>query len=251
MKISGIGFVYMITCMITGKIYIGSTIDIDCRFNQYKRLACKEQLKLYRSFIKYGVKYHTFEVVWAGDINDMLKYESMIGINFDVLEKEKGLNLLLPKLNDKLCYHSDETRQKMSNSAKGKILKQETKDKIGLFNTGKKLSQESKDKVSKANKGKQFFLGKKHSEETKKKMSIIQSNRSVETKLKQIQHRIKPVIATNDFEILHFISIMEASRQLKCNHSNITACCKGKQKTAYGYKWKYDESKKQNTTANN
>lgn len=33
--------------------------------------------------------------------------------------------------------------------------------------------------------------------------------------------------------------IRQASNALGVDHSNISACCKGKQKTAYGYVWKY------------
>ena len=60
MKISEIGFIYMITSP-TGRIYVGSTIDIDYRFSQYKRLQCKNQIKLYNSLIKHGFEKHNFE----------------------------------------------------------------------------------------------------------------------------------------------------------------------------------------------
>ena len=36
-------------------------------------------------------------------------------------------------------------------------------------------------------------------------------------------------------------SLAEASKYYKIPTSNICTCCKGKQKTAYGYKWKYYE----------
>ena len=44
------------------KIYIGQSINIENRWKQYKRLGCKKQIKLYNSFIKYGVENHTFEI---------------------------------------------------------------------------------------------------------------------------------------------------------------------------------------------
>ena len=34
-------------------------------------------------------------------------------------------------------------------------------------------------------------------------------------------------------------SMMEVQRQLCADYSNISKCCRGKQKTAYGYKWSY------------
>ena len=96
---------------------------------------------------------------------------------------------------------SDETRRKMSLSAKGrtpynkgKHLSEEHKKKIGEANKGKTMSEESKKKISTANKGKNRseetkqnisevkkklyssgmkhpMLGKHHTEESKKKMS--------------------------------------------------------------------------------
>ena len=38
-----------------------------------------------------------------------------------------------------------------------------------------------------------------------------------------------------------FDSIKEVSVKYGCHGSNISACCKGKQKTAYGYRWRYAE----------
>ena len=39
----------------SGKIYIGQSRNIDKRFQQYKRLNCAKQPRLYNSFIKYGI----------------------------------------------------------------------------------------------------------------------------------------------------------------------------------------------------
>ena len=37
----------------------------------------------------------------------------------------------------------------------------------------------------------------------------------------------------------HFISAAEAERETSAHHQHISACCKGKRKTAGGYKWRY------------
>ena len=39
--------------------------------------------------------------------------------------------------------------------------------------------------------------------------------------------------------IAAFVSIMEAARQTGFDNSHISKCCLGKQKTAYGYGWRY------------
>lgn len=41
--------------------------------------------------------------------------------------------------------------------------------------------------------------------------------------------------------IKEFPSIMQAHRELGFSQGNINKCCKGKRKTAYGYKWRYKE----------
>lgn len=46
-----------------GKIYIGQSINIEKRFNQYKWYMAKSQPILHRSFLKYGIDKHKFEVI--------------------------------------------------------------------------------------------------------------------------------------------------------------------------------------------
>ena len=46
-----------------GKIYIGQSIDINRRFNEYKKLQCSQSKKLYYSLQKYGIENHKFEII--------------------------------------------------------------------------------------------------------------------------------------------------------------------------------------------
>ena len=77
---------------------------------------------------------------------------------------------------------SDETKRKMSESAKGKTASQETRKKISELNTGEKHpffgkthSDETKRKMSESAKGKTSeqnpMFGRKHSDETRRKIS--------------------------------------------------------------------------------
>lgn len=58
----------------SGRIYIGKSIDIYKRWNQYKSLRCISQPKLYWSLKKYGVDNHIFEIqeIYTGDDGDIL-----------------------------------------------------------------------------------------------------------------------------------------------------------------------------------
>ncbi len=237
MKISGIGFIYMITSP-TKRLYVGSSIDVDRRFYYYKSCLAKTQIKLYRSFKKYGFENHVFEIIWAGPIEDMLKYETMIGWGFNVLEPE-NLNCLLPKLGDTYSNYADETKLKMSNSAKGKIVSDKTRIKIGLIWKGRKQSSEH------INKRVNSFMGFKHNEESKIKMSKKAKGRiiSKETKEKISKNSVmKKVILqyslNNDF-IKEWDSAATASKVLKINSNSICRCCRGILKTAGNFKWKH------------
>jgi len=57
--------------------------------------------------------------------------------------------------------------------------------------------------------------------------------------------RKKPVVQiTLDGKIINeFESAFSVMRKKGFDASNISACCRGKQRTAYGYKWKYQEIK--------
>lgn len=77
--------------------------------------------------------------------------------------------------------------------------------------------------------------GKVLSEETKRKMSEAHKGQLQPHSEKKIdQYTIDGVF------IKTWKSTMEIERNLGYIHNNITAACKGKLKTAYGFKWKYN-----------
>lgn len=238
MKISGIGYVYMIISP-SNRVYIGSTIDLDQRFLYYKNTLAKTQIKLYRSFKKYGWENHIFEIIWAGSIEDMLKYETLIGWGFNVLEPE-NLNCRLPKLGDIYSCINEETREKMSVSAKNKpTISNETRLKISNFHKGRKHS------ISQIRNRANSYKGNKHSIESKIKMSIAKLGikRTEETNIKISNARKIPILQYDlkDVFIREWDSATDASKELKINNKHISMCCRGKRKTIGGFKWKLKE----------
>jgi len=167
-----IGYVYMITCIVTGRKYIGSTNDIKRRFTEYKAIHSKDQVKLYRSLKKYGTENHIFEEIWKGDIELMLEKEAILGNWFNVLDKKEGLNLRLPYIGEKYNHFSDEARKNISNARKGwkpkpesiaKMVKTKKANGISEENRAKMVanlprgiprSKEVKEKISASNMGK-------------------------------------------------------------------------------------------------
>ena len=65
---------------------------------------------------------------------------------------------------------TEQTKLKRSNSLKGRPRPEEVKIKIGEKNKGRNQSQEARNKIGETHKGNKYWVGKKHSEESKKKM---------------------------------------------------------------------------------
>lgn len=130
----------------TNKIYIGSTTNITRRWRRYKYLTCKSQPKLYNSLKKHDYSKHTIEVIWSGDPKEMLKYEHLIGIYYEVLNK--GLNCKLPKYGDTYCAMSNASRLKLKLINTGKINSPETRQKISLGNKNKTVTEDFRKRMS-------------------------------------------------------------------------------------------------------
>jgi group I intron endonuclease len=156
--------IYKITSPL-GKIYIGQSIDIDYRFYVYKKLKCKQQLRIYNSFLKYGVDNHVFEVIEECSVEFLNEKERYWQDYYNVLGK-KGLNCILVSTNKCLKVLSKETKLKISNSLFGFKHTEESKGKISKGLTGRPVSQETRNKISESNKN------KRPSAETRKKISL-------------------------------------------------------------------------------
>lgn len=157
--------IYKITSP-TGKIYIGQSINIKKRFLKYKTIDCKNQSRLYKSFIKYGVLNHSLEVIEQCEISELNNMERYWQDFYDASGKN-GLNCILTRSTEKAQIISEQTKIKLSKVSIG-VKKSEThsknisKSKIGSkngmygktpFNKGVKMSDELKIKISKKLKG--------------------------------------------------------------------------------------------------
>jgi len=163
--------IYKITSP-SGRVYVGQSTNIKKRWLHYTALDCNDQPKIYNSLIKYGVNNHKFEILEESEIESLNEKERYWQEFYNVLEE--GLNCKLVQTKEKSGYHSIETRRKISEKNKGKPPTNGMK--------GKKHSEETKLKISIAAK-KNFherggqFKGKKHSEESIKKMSLAKMGR--------------------------------------------------------------------------
>jgi group I intron endonuclease len=153
------------------RIYIGQSVDIDRRFAKYNSIEnTKEQPALVRSFIKYGVINHIFEVIEKCEFKELNNRERYWQEFYDVLKY--GLNCQLVSTDILPMIVSEETKKKIGDGNRGKILSEKTKRKISENNAKNMLGKKHKPEAIK--KLRDFNLGKKLSEETKLKMSKLE-----------------------------------------------------------------------------
>lgn len=191
-----------------GKIYIGQSIDILKRFNQYKLLHCKAQRKLYNSLLKYGVDKHLFEIIIECDILELNENERYYQEIYFCLGM-KGLNLCLVNSNSRSGKHSEETKKLIGLKSLGRFHSKETKLKNSLSKIGRKHTEEHKLKIGIGGKG------KKLSNITKIKMS--NSSRFSKEVLN---------VQTGVF----YNSIKEASNSCNIKHRNLISYLSGQNK---------------------
>ena len=99
-----------------GKFYIGQSINIDRRFNEYKNLWCKGQPKIYNSLKKYGVNNHLFEILEECSIDSLKKREVFYKKLFNSVNE--GLNCELYDIGSE-GPRSKETINKIANTQRG------------------------------------------------------------------------------------------------------------------------------------
>jgi group I intron endonuclease len=193
MKICGI---YKITNP-TGCVYIGQSVNILRRWNEYSKLSgCGKNTRLINSLKKYGFKNHKFEILQQCESSDLNSFEIYYIDLFQSFNTGHGLNLHSGGNNHEV---SEETRNKLISShlgqtawnkgltketderlkktgqahsvkMKGRKASDETKIKMGLSRKGKTHSEETKKLLSELKIGNKIWLNRKHTEESKLKM---------------------------------------------------------------------------------
>lgn len=218
--------IYVRTNKFNGKQYVGqaTTKNFRIRQNNWKCLKHPYAGKAINAArAKYGIDAFDFEILKECN-DDELDYWEKFYIKKLNTKAPYGYNMTDGGETSwiKNKHHSEEARKKMSEARKGII-----------------FSEEHKKKISESHKGKTpWNKGKSHSEETRRKIGearIGVSNFKIAKPVLQMNKHTNEVIA-------EFSSIIEVERELGFNHPNISKCCLGKTKSAYGYIWKYKES---------
>lgn len=188
-KYTPVSGIYVILNTKDGKVYVGKAQDINSRWQHHKTMLNRnthDNIHLQRAWNKYGAKafkfqkleYCPIEKLNEREIHHIAIYKAR-GIAYNLTDGGDGIHGLIP---------SEETRQKMSAAAKGRI----------PHNKGKKASAEIRKRLSDAHKGikmppftdehkrKLSESNKNVSEERRRKSSLIHKGKviSKETRLK-------------------------------------------------------------------
>ena len=237
----------------TGRVYVGQSTNIKQRKEWYMSggIVKASMPKLKRSFKKYGIENHLFEIVEFCSIEKLNEREIYWGLFYDTLKN--GLNC---KLGEQNCIFSEETKIKMSNAKKDKPLsfehqlnrekslkkywdmKKEIKEKLDKIEKIKYIpTKEHRENLSKAKKGKNI-----HTPQSKQKLSEVGKLRDMKKVSQAGAEARKIPILQFDLDgnfIKEYPSSNDAEMILKGKKGdNIRSCIRGEQKTAYGFLWK-------------
>jgi group I intron endonuclease len=235
------GIIYKITNKLDGTKYIGQTTqDLSIRWNSHckKNSGCHY---LSNAIKKYGKENFEIKILVKAHNKEELDYRESYCIKLFNTLSPKGYNLKSGgNSGGKL---SIEVKTKISIARKGKRMLEETKRKISATTKGKKHkkhSEETKTKISNSKVGQPSYnKGKNMTKETKSRMSIAKkgkrSSPSTEFKKGQISNNRKQVVNIQNGMVWN--SAKEAA--LACGIKTNTLICylsgKSKNKTDLRY----------------
>lgn len=160
-------YLYKITNLINGKMYIGQTKHPSNRWYAHKWQAVNKPIQIiHLAMAKYGIENFSYEIIAASKDQDSINEAEIICIEqYNCTAGNNGYNY--------------------ERGGKNRPKSEEWKKKISEMRRGHFVSEETKNKISKSNKGK-HFIGHKFSDQARKKMSLAAKGRP-----KSKEHRRK------------------------------------------------------------
>lgn len=225
-NISGI---YCIENIVNNKKYIGQSKNINDRWYRHKHelnSGIHYNDYLQKSWNKYGSDNFIFYILEYCNISELDEKENYyIELNHTI-DRDLGYNLKTGGQNGGSIL-SEESRMKLSNSIKesyNKELKQLRKEKA--FQQW--ANPEIKAKILGSNNG---MYGKRHSEESKRKMSENSKGKP------SFRRNTTPVFCVELNKT--FNDATDAGKEMSLDSSGILKVCQEKRKTCGGYHWKF------------
>lgn len=206
------------------KVYIGVTgLNVEKRWG--KNGILYKGRPLYEAVQKYGWENIKHLVVYQTESKeDAERKEKELIREYRSNDERFGYN---KEIGGGIHYHTDETRRKMSSIRKGQPHSEAHNKAVGKSLKGKKLSPAQIENLRKSH------IGYVMPESQKKHISESCKGKGTKEVIKM----------TLSGEILgRFKSLNDAAASVGGkSSSNISSCCKGRKKQAYGFLWKYAE----------
>lgn len=215
--------VYKITCIVTGKFYIGSSNNLRDRWAFHKRSLRKGNHYspyLQRSWDKYGESAFEFEILelvmpWSVFDREQYYLDALQPFGkrgFNTNRTATGMSIPGRK-------HKAETRAKISASLAGHIVSDETRLKLSEAAKGQECSRETREKISAASKG--------------KKKSKIAAEKTGDA------HAKNWVVTTPDGQEMLIRSLQKFCKQNKLTQQSMQGVASGRYTQHKGWKCRY------------
>ena len=138
--------IYCIRHILSGKCYVGQSINIKRRIQEYSHQSRKPSMAIVAALEKYGAEAFEWEVLEVCAEDDLDDRECHWIASLDCISP-KGYNL---RSGGAYGRQSLSTRRKIGKAHKGKYVSESTRRKLSKINKGKKLSKEHKRKIRSA-----------------------------------------------------------------------------------------------------
>lgn len=267
--------VYLITCKVNGKIYVGSAVDFYHRHKRYRQASDPELIDgvlIHRAMRKYGFDQFEFSILENVTNKDDLIEREQYWIDTLTPFRDTGYNLN-PTAGSWLgAKHSEETKMKLREKAKAREQTPGQKEGLKkaieaarLTNTGRmnvsvvricpktmsvcqhynSLEQAAEavnvddSNISRACKNKGLSKGFYWAKQSEIEDFVPKPKRRRSGKT--FYRDVKPVIQMSmDGQIIRsWRSYREIEKQLGYLKANISRCCNQKANSAYGFTWKF------------
>lgn len=142
MRYVGESGVYVIRNVVNGKVYVGSSIDVQKRYREHFGALRRGDHRcegLQRAWQKYSSDVFIFEVAEFCDVEDLIVREQLWIDNLKAADSRFGYNSRAVAESNYGTHRSEETKRKIGDAHRGKLVKQQQRDLVSAYNKERNL----------------------------------------------------------------------------------------------------------------
>ena len=256
-----------------GKVYIGITSS--AAEDRWKNgHGYSRQSYFFKAIQKYGWENFTHEILYS-DLEEQTAKDIEVRLirEYNSTNKDFGYNVTLGGDGMRGYVPPQNVRDKIARANRGKVRSPESRRRISMAKLGTHPSDEARRNMSQNHSDvsgeRNPMWGKNHTEETRRKISQTRKRLFAEGVLTQPRKERPPTMTLEERKawlsekmrgennpsfgkglsviqinpdgtfVREYQTIREAERETGVDHSVISRCCKGKVKTAGGFRWEY------------